>query len=133
MRGAQILFYPTAIGWDPADEPEEQARQTDAWRTVQRAHAIANGLPLAACNRVGLEPDPGAPGQGQRFWGGSFACGPQGEVLAGAPAFEGDWAPRFDGRIMTAFERKGIAKGREIRDLAYRRKGRAAAPAADRP
>ena len=86
LAGAEVLLYPTAIGWDPADEPEEQARQTDAWRTVQRAHAIANGLPLAACNRVGLEPDPGAPGQGQRFWGGSFACGPQGEVLAGAPA-----------------------------------------------
>lgn len=86
LAGAEILLYPTAIGWDPADEPEEQARQADAWRTVQRAHAIANGLPLAACNRVGLEPDPGAPGQGQRFWGGSFACGPQGEVLAEAPA-----------------------------------------------
>ena len=85
LAGAEILLYPTAIGWDPADGPEEQARQADAWRTVQRAHAIANGLPLAACNRVGLEPDPAHPGRGQRFWGGSFVCGPQGEMLAEAP------------------------------------------------
>ena len=85
LAGAEILLYPTAIGWDPADSPEEQARQADAWRTVQRAHAIANGIPLAACNRVGLEPDPAHPGRGQRFWGASFVCGPQGEVLAEAP------------------------------------------------
>lgn len=85
LAGAEILLYPTAIGWDPADGLEEQARQADAWRTVQRAHAIANGIPLAACNRVGLEPDPAQPSRGQRFWGGSFVCGPQGEMLAEAP------------------------------------------------
>jgi N-carbamoylputrescine amidase len=88
LAGAEVLLYPTAIGWDPSDPPEEQARQADAWRTVQRAHAIANGLPVAACNRVGLEPDPDRPGHGQRFWGGSFVCGPQGEVLAEAPREE---------------------------------------------
>jgi N-carbamoylputrescine amidase len=84
LAGADLLVYPTAIGWDPADPPEERARQADAWRTVQRAHAIANGVPVAACNRVGFEPDPERPETGIRFWGGSFACGPQGEVLAEA-------------------------------------------------
>jgi N-carbamoylputrescine amidase len=88
LAGAEVLLYPTAIGWDPADPPGEQAHQADAWRTVQRAHAIANGLPVAACNRIGLEPDPGQPGHGQHFWGGSFVCGPQGEVLAEAPRDE---------------------------------------------
>ncbi len=85
LAGAEVLLYPTAIGWDPGDPPEEQARQADAWRTVQRAHAIANGLPVAACNRIGFEPAPDQPGHGQRFWGGSFVCGPQGEVLVEAP------------------------------------------------
>jgi N-carbamoylputrescine amidase len=84
LAGAEVLLYPTAIGWDPADEAAEQARQADAWRTVQRAHAIANGVPVAACNRWGFEPDPGGTG-GIDFWGGSFVCGPQGEVLAEAP------------------------------------------------
>jgi N-carbamoylputrescine amidase len=85
LAGAELLLYPTAIGWDPADDPEEQRRQRDAWQMVQRSHAIANGLPLAACNRIGLEADP-AGGPGSRFWGSSFVCGPQGEILAEAPA-----------------------------------------------
>lgn len=81
LAGAEILIYPTAIGWDPADEAEEQQRQLQAWITVQRGHAVANGLPLLACNRVGHEPDPGG-GPGAQFWGHSFVCGPQGEFLA---------------------------------------------------
>ena len=85
LAGAELLLYPTAIGWDLQDSPEEQARQRDAWMTVQRGHAIANGLPLLACNRVGFEPDASAPGGGSRFWGSSFVCGPQGELLAQAP------------------------------------------------
>ena len=85
LAGAELLLYPTAIGWDPRDPPDEQARQADAWRTVQRAHAITNGLPVAACNRIGLEPDPEGRTPGARFWGGSFVCGPQGELLAEAP------------------------------------------------
>ncbi|MGA7981528.1 MAG: carbon-nitrogen hydrolase [Chromatiaceae bacterium] len=86
LAGADLLLYPTAIGWDPADESSEQKRQRDAWRTVQRGHAVANGLPLLACNRVGFEPDPSGATAGAHFWGGSFACGPQGEILAEAPS-----------------------------------------------
>ena len=84
LRGAELLLYPTAIGWDPADRPEERERQLDAWVTVQRGHAIANGLPLLAANRVGLEPDPSGQTRGAEFWGSSFVCGPQGEILARA-------------------------------------------------
>ncbi len=83
LAGADVLIYPTAIGWDPNDSVEEQARQRDAWITVQRGHAVANGLPVIACNRVGHEPDP-AGGPGAQFWGSSFVCGPQGEFLARA-------------------------------------------------
>ncbi len=86
LAGAEILLYPTAIGWDPADDATEQARQLDAWRTVQRGHAIANSLPVAACNRVGFEATPGGDARdGALFWGNSFACGPQGELLFEAP------------------------------------------------
>ena len=81
MAGAEILLYPTAIGWEPADDPAERERQLQAWRIIQRGHAVANGLPLAACNRTGHEPDP-AGSNGIDFWGSSFACGPQGEELA---------------------------------------------------
>ncbi len=84
LAGAEILLYPTAIGWHPEEPASEQARQLDAWITVQRGHAIANGLPIAVCNRVGLEPDPGGHTAGARFWGRSFVCGPQGEILAQA-------------------------------------------------
>jgi len=85
LAGAELLLYPTAIGWDDNDAAEEQARQHDAWITVQRGHAIANGIPLAACNRTGFEADPSEQGNGIRFWGSSFAAGPQGEMLAQGP------------------------------------------------
>ncbi|HHH49050.1 MAG TPA: carbon-nitrogen hydrolase [Gammaproteobacteria bacterium] len=85
LAGAEILLYPTAIGWDDNDDTDEQARQREAWITVQRGHAIANGIPLAACNRTGFEADPGAQGRGIRFWGSSFVAGPQGEILSRGP------------------------------------------------
>lgn len=81
LAGAELLLYPTAIGWDPADTQEEKERQRDAWITVQRGHAVANGLPLLACNRTGFEPAPDG-GRGIQFWGSSFVAGPQGEFLA---------------------------------------------------
>jgi N-carbamoylputrescine amidase len=83
LAGADLLIYPTAIGWDPDDAQEEQQRQRDAWITVQRGHAVANGLPLLSVNRVGYEPDPQG-GAGAFFWGSSFAAGCQGEILAQA-------------------------------------------------
>jgi len=86
LAGADLLLYPTAIGWDPGDDSEEQERQLGAWRTVQRAHAVANGLPVLVCNRTGFEADPARQSAGIRFWGNSFVAGPQGEVLAQAPA-----------------------------------------------
>ena len=86
MHGADILLYPTAIGWDPRDDKSEKDRQREAWITIQRAHAIANGLPLVTCNRVGLEPDPSGRSPGIQFWGSSFIAGPQGEFLAQASA-----------------------------------------------
>ncbi|MFV8571204.1 carbon-nitrogen hydrolase [Marinobacter sp. SBS5] len=84
LAGAEILIYPTAIGWDITDDQDEQARQLDAWVTVQRGHAVANNLPVIAPNRVGTEPDPSGQTDGIRFWGNSFICGPQGEFLARA-------------------------------------------------
>ncbi len=84
LAGADLLLYPTAIGWDPRDDDAEKGRQRDAWITVQRGHAIANGLPVLACNRVGSEPDPSGLTPGARFWGSSFIAGPQGEMLAQA-------------------------------------------------
>lgn len=82
LAGAELLIYPTAIGWDPADTQEEQDRQLDAWITVQRGHAIANGLPVLGINRVGTELDPTGVGNGIRFWGNSFIAGCQGEFLS---------------------------------------------------
>jgi N-carbamoylputrescine amidase len=82
MRGAEILVYPTAIGWETSDTDEEQRRQLDAWKMVQRGHAVANGLPVVTVNRVGHEPDPSGLTGGIRFWGNSFVAGPQGELLA---------------------------------------------------
>ena len=84
LAGADILLYPTAIGWDDRDDAGERHRQKQAWQTIQRAHAIANGLPVLVCNRTGHEPDPGGQTPGIRFWGRSFAAGPQGELLAEA-------------------------------------------------
>jgi N-carbamoylputrescine amidase len=86
LAGADLLLYPTAIGWDPRDTAEEKARQREAWITVQRAHAVANGLPVLAVNRVGFEPSPVDATQGIQFWGSSFVAGPQGEFLAQAGA-----------------------------------------------
>ncbi|EWH11407.1 Beta-ureidopropionase [Catenovulum agarivorans DS-2] len=84
MAGAELLIYPTAIGWDPTDDQQEQQRQLDAWVIVQRAHAVANGVPVLSCNRVGHETDPSDNSQGIHFWGNSFVTGPQGEILAHA-------------------------------------------------
>jgi N-carbamoylputrescine amidase len=84
LAGAELLLYPTAIGWDRNDPQPEQDRQRDAWITVQRGHAVANGLPLLACNRTGHEADPSGVGAGIQFWGSSFVAGPQGEFLAQA-------------------------------------------------
>ncbi len=84
LAGAELLIYPTAIGWDPRDDQHEQKRQLDAWITIQRAHAVANGIPVLACNRTGHEPDPSGLSEGIQFWGNSFVAGPQGELLAEA-------------------------------------------------
>ena len=84
MAGAEMLIYPTAIGYDPADLPEEQSRQREAWITIQRSHAIANGIPVISVNRVGFEADPSGIGAGAQFWGNSFVAGCQGEILAEA-------------------------------------------------
>ncbi len=81
LQGAELLIYPTAIGYESSDTPEEQERQREAWTTVQRGHAVANGLPVIAVNRVGHEPDPSGQTNGIQFWGSSFVAGPQGEVL----------------------------------------------------
>lgn len=81
LQGADILIYPTAIGFESTDTPDEQARQREAWITVQRGHAVANGLPVVSVNRVGYEPDPSQQTNGIQFWGSSFVAGPQGEIL----------------------------------------------------
>ena len=82
LRGADLLIYPTAIGWESSDTKEEQERQLGAWQTVQRGHAVANGIPVIAVNRCGHEPDPSGMTNGIQFWGHSFVAGPQGEFLA---------------------------------------------------
>jgi N-carbamoylputrescine amidase len=82
LAGAELLIYPTAIGYDPNDPAEERARQREAWITVQRGHAVANGVPVVSVNRVGFEPDPSGVGAGAEFWGSSFVAGCQGELLA---------------------------------------------------
>lgn len=84
LHGAEILIYPTAIGWESSDTEQEQSRQLDAWLTVQRGHAVANGLPVVAVNRCGHEDDPSGATRGIEFWGHSFVAGPQGEILAEA-------------------------------------------------
>lgn len=85
LRGADILIYPTAIGWESSDPKEEQSRQLGAWVISQRGHAVANGLPVVSVNRVGHEPDPSGQTNGIQFWGNSFVAGPQGELLFEAP------------------------------------------------
>lgn len=84
LQGAELLIYPTAIGWESSDTDEEKTRQLGAWQTVQRGHAVANGLPVIAVNRCGWEPDPSGQTNGITFWGHSFVAGPQGEFLAEA-------------------------------------------------
>ena len=86
MRGAELLIYPTAIGYESSDTPEEQERQREAWTTVQRGHAVANGLHVITVNRVGHELDPSGQTRGIQFWGSSFVAGPQGELIYRAPS-----------------------------------------------
>ena len=85
MRGAKMLIYPTAIGWNPDDPQDEKDRQREAWITIQRAHAVANGIPVISVNRCGFEEDPSGATSGIDFWGSSFVAGPQGEILSIAP------------------------------------------------
>ena len=84
LQGAELLIYPTAIGWESTDTDEEKQRQLTAWQTVQRGHAVANGIPVVAVNRSGHEVDPSGQTNGIDFWGHSFVAGPQGEMLAEA-------------------------------------------------
>lgn len=86
LAGADLLLYPTAIGWDQQDTTEEQQRQLNAWRTIQQSHAVANHLPVLVANRIGQEPDPSGQTPGSLFWGNSFIAGQQGEILAEANA-----------------------------------------------
>lgn len=88
LAGAEMLIYPTAIGWESSDTQEEKARQLEAWITVQRGHAVANGLPVITVNRVGYEPDPSGSTGGITFWGNSFVAGPQGELIFRATSEE---------------------------------------------
>src|SRR5690606_4281368 len=85
MAGAEVLIYPTAIGWESSDNDDEKRRQQDAWIILQRAHAVANGIPVISVNRIGHESDPSGQTEGIEFWGSSFVCGPQGEFLYRAP------------------------------------------------
>src|SRR5574344_1047328 len=88
LRGAELLIYPTAMGWESTDSDEEKNRQLGAWVISQRGHAVANGLPVISVNRVGHEPDPSGQTNGIQFWGNSFVAGPQGEILAQASNHE---------------------------------------------
>lgn len=88
LAGAEVLIYPTAIGYESTDNDDEKNRQREAWITVQRGHAVANGIPVIAVNRTGYEPDPSGQTNGITFWGNSFVCGPQGEFLYQAPEGE---------------------------------------------
>jgi N-carbamoylputrescine amidase len=90
LAGADLLIYPTAIGWESTDTDDEKARQREAWITVQRGHAVANGLPVVSVNRVGHEPDPSGATNGILFWGSSFVAGPQGEFLYQSPSDKTD-------------------------------------------
>lgn len=124
MRGAEVLIYPTAIGWESSDTEEEKARQLGAWVTVQRGHAVANGLPVITVNRTGHEIDPSGQTNGIQFWGNSFVAGPQGELLTVFPNYEEEvrvveidkgrgenvrrWWPFFRDRRIDAF--KGLTE-----------------------
>ena len=111
MRGAEMLIYPTAIGWESTDTEEEKMRQLNAWITVQRGHAVANGIPVVTVNRTGHETDPSGQTNGIQFWGNSFVAGPQGEILAQAGSLKEQrseqvrrWWPFFRDRRIDAFE-----------------------------
>lgn len=106
LKGAEVLIYPTAIGWFDEDTEDEKQRQLDAWITIQRAHAIANGLPLISCNRCGFEADSSGVLNGIRFWGNSFIVGPQGEFLASAKEEECELTTQLD-----------INRSKEVRDI----------------
>lgn len=124
MRGAELLIYPTAIGWESSDTEEEKQRQLGAWITIQRGHAVANGLPVVTVNRTGHEPDPSGRTAGIQFWGNSFVAGPQGEMLTEFPNHEEEvrvveidktrsenvrrWWPFFRDRRIDAFD--GLSK-----------------------
>ncbi len=124
MRGAELLIYPTAIGWESSDTEEEKQRQLGAWITIQRGHAVANGLPVVTVNRTGHEPDPSGQTAGIQFWGNSFVAGPQGELLTEFPNHEEEvrvveidktrsenvrrWWPFFRDRRIDAFD--GLSK-----------------------
>ena len=88
LAGAEILIYPTAIGFESSDQEDEKKRQFEAWMISQRGHAVANGMPVIVVNRTGFEPDPSGQTNGITFWGNSFVAGPQGEIIAIAPEFE---------------------------------------------
>ncbi len=106
LKGAEILIYPTAIGWFDEDSEDEKMRQLDAWITIQRAHAIANGVHLISCNRCGFEKDSSSVLNGIRFWGNSFICGPQGEFLTRANTAE---------QTLTAY--LNLKRSKEVRDI----------------
>jgi len=106
LKGAEVLIYPTAIGWFDSDSEDEKARQLDAWITVQRGHAIANGLPVISCNRCGFEANNSGVIEGIRFWGNSFICGPQGEFLAQANEEEQNLVVELD-----------LNRCKEVRDI----------------
>ena len=99
LQGADILIYPTAIGYEPGDLKEEQERQREAWITVQRGHAVANGLPVISVNRTGYESAPSGNGNGIQFWGSSFVCGPQGEILSQASQDKEENLDKFEGLL----------------------------------
>ena len=107
LAGADLLLYPTAIGWDPRDEDTEQQCQLDAWQTIQRAHAIANGIPVLVCNRTGFEPDESGQTAGIQFWGNSFISGPQGEILASA-------SPDLNELMITTIDMQRVEQVRRI-------------------
>jgi N-carbamoylputrescine amidase len=106
LAGAEILIYPTAIGWNPSDERAEKQRQLDAWITIQRSHAVANGIPVISCNRIGFEAAPDH-GEGIYFWGNSFIAGPQGEILSSADE-------KLDGLLFAELEGKRSEQVRQI-------------------
>lgn len=107
LNGAELLLYPTAIGWDSRDDDAEKNRQLDSWITVQRSHAIANGMPVLSCNRIGHEADPSNQSDGIQFWGNSFIAGPQGEII--------DKAGESETKILLA--EVDLAKAEDVRRI----------------